>query len=241
VLRDAVGVGVATGAYGVSFGALSVAAGLSIAQTAALSLLMFTGASQFALVGVIGSGGNPLAGAATAVLLGVRNGLYGLGLAGVLRVRGVRRLGAAQLMIDESAAMAVGHEDPRLARLAYWATGGAVFVCWNLATVVGGVGAESLSDPTTLGLDAAAPAAFLALLAPRLHAREPWVVALLAALVALVATPFLSDGLPVLCAALVAVIAGIWWRDPLGGLDVAPDDRAPDQAPPDGTDGEGPS
>jgi predicted branched-subunit amino acid permease len=220
VVRDAAGVGIATGACGMSFGALSVAAGLSIAQTAALSVLMFTGASQFALVGVIGTGGNPLAGAATAVLLGLRNGLYGLGLAPVLRVRGARRLGAAHLMIDESAAMAVGHEDPRLARLAYWATGLAVFVCWNAATLVGGLGAEALSDPTTLGLDAAAPAAFLALLAPRLHAREPWVVALLAALVALVATPFLSDGLPVLCAALVAVIAGLGWHDSLGGLDV---------------------
>ena len=84
IVRDGIGVGVATGAYGISFGALGTAAGLDVWQTCAMSLLMFTGASQFAFVGVLASGGAPLSGALTAVLLGVRNGLYGMRLSRTL-------------------------------------------------------------------------------------------------------------------------------------------------------------
>ena len=209
VVRDGVGVGIATGAYGLSFGALSTAAGLSVAQTAALSLLMFTGGSQFALVGVAGAGGSGLSGAATAVLLGARNAFYGLRLASLLAVRGLRKLVAAQLVIDESTAMALGQDDDRAARVAFWSTGMAVFVCWNLASLLGAVGAEALSDPAVLGLDAAAPAAFLALLAPRLRERELQAVALAAAVVAVAVTPLVPAGVPVLAAAGVAVAAGL--------------------------------
>jgi predicted branched-subunit amino acid permease len=205
VLRDALAVGVATGAYGLSFGALSTSAGLSVAQTAALSLLMFSGASQFALVGVIGAGGGAAAAATTAILLGSRNAFYGLRLSGILRPRGPRKLLAAQLVIDESSAMAVVRDDPRLARLAFWATGAAVFSLWNIATLVGAVGAQSLSDPRVLGLDAAAPAAFIALLAPRLRGRGPWTTALASAALALALTPLVPTGVPVLAGALLAV------------------------------------
>lgn len=208
--RDAVGVGVATGAYGVSFGAVAVAAGLSVPEAAALSLLMFTGASQFAFVGVAAS---PLSGAATAVLLGSRNALYGLRLSALLGERGGRRVAAAQLVIDESTAMAIGREDdPDLARTAFWWTGLSVYVGWNVATVLGAVGAEALSDPGVLGLDAAAPAAFVALLAPRLRNRELWAVALVAGAVAVALTPVVAAGVPVLGAAVVAVVAGLWPR-----------------------------
>ena len=176
-------------------------------QTCALSLLMFTGASQFALVGVVGAGGGAMAGAATAALLGVRNGLYGLQLSRVLGVRGPRRLLAAHLVIDESAAMAQGRASASLARLGFWTTGVAVFTLWNLATVAGAWAAGSLSSPQTLGLDVAASAAFLALLAPRMRGRQAWSVALTAALVAVAATPFTPAGTPVLLAALVAAVA----------------------------------
>lgn len=207
VRRDAVGVGVATGAYGVSFGAVAVAAGLSVPEAAALSLLMFTGASQFAFVGVAAS---PLSGAATAVLLGTRNALYGLRLSALLGERGGRRVAAAQLVIDESTAMAVGREDdPDLARAAFWWTGLSVYVGWNVATVLGAMGAEALADPGVLGLDAAAPAAFVALLAPRLRNRELWAVALVAGAVAVALTPVVPAGVPVLGAAVVAVVVGL--------------------------------
>jgi predicted branched-subunit amino acid permease len=210
IVRDAVGVGLAVGAYGLSFGAIATSAGLSVLQACALSLLLFSGGSQFAYVGAVASGGGPVAAVLTAVLLGSRNSLYGLRLAPLLRVRGVRRFAAAQVTIDESAAMAVAQDTPARSRLAFWSTGLSVFVCWNLATRVGAVGAQSLSDPKVLGLDAAVGAAFLALVAPRLREAGAGTVFTVAALVALGLTPFLGYGLPVLLAAVAAVAAG--WR-----------------------------
>lgn len=209
ILRDAVGVGLATGAYGLSFGAISTAAGLSVIQTCVLSLVMFTGGSQFAMAGIIGGGGAPMTGAATAILLGIRNSFYGVRLSSVLDARGWRRPIAAQLVIDESTAMAVLRTSPRASRLAFWATGASVYVLWNLATLIGALSTHALSSPRVFGLDAAAPAAFLALMAPRLKSREPWVVALVAAAVAIVSVPFVPTGVPVLLAAVVAVAAGV--------------------------------
>ena len=104
-IRQASSVSVATGLYGISFGALAVAAGLDIWQTQALSVLMFTGGSQFAFIGVSGAGGTGVAAAATATLLGARNALYGAVMAPLLQVTGVRRLAAAHLTIDESTAV----------------------------------------------------------------------------------------------------------------------------------------
>jgi predicted branched-subunit amino acid permease len=158
-------VGFATGAYGVSFGALSVASGLSVAQTCVLSLLLFSGGSQFAVAGVAAAGGSGAAAVATAALLGVRNGLYGLQLGPILAVRGLRRVVAAQLTIDESTAVGTAqlaeHPDRRdLARLGFWATGIAVFVGWNAMTLAGAVVGDALGDPRRFGLDAAAAAAF---------------------------------------------------------------------------------
>ena len=200
--------GLATGAYGVSFGAVSVAAGLSVAQTCALSLLMFTGASQFALVGVLAAGGAPLSGALTALLLGTRNTLYGLRLAPLLRWSGWRRLLTAQLVIDESTAMSVARDSRAAARLGFLTTGLAVFVLWNLATFGGAIAGTVLGDPRTLGLDAAVGAAFIALLWPRLRDRRNQLVALAAAAVALGLVPIAPAGVPVLAAAGVALLAG---------------------------------
>jgi predicted branched-subunit amino acid permease len=207
VLRQALSIGVATGAYGISFGAIAVAAGFSVAQACALSLLVFTGASQFALVGVVASGGAPLSGAATALLLGSRNTFYGLKLASLLRLRGVARMAAAQLVLDESTAMALKPRDPRNARLGFFTAGLAVFVLWNLATLAGAVGGQALGDPRAYGLDAAVPAAFLALVWPRLDSSRTRVTAVTASAVALALVPLLRPGLPILAAAAVALLA----------------------------------
>jgi len=209
IVRTAVSVGVASGAYGVSVGALGVAAGLSVAQTCALSVLMFTGGSQFALVGAIGGGGSGLSGALSAVLLGARNGVYGVRLAPLLRVRGAQRLLAAHLVIDESTAVALGGEvqGVRAGRLGFWATGLSVFVLWNAATLLGAVAGSAVGDPRDFGLDAAAPAAFLAMLAPRLRDRATWTIAVVSALVALAVVPLVPAGVPVLVAALVPAVA----------------------------------
>ncbi len=209
IIRDGLAVGVATGAYGISFGAISVAAGLSILQTCALSLLVFTGASQFALVGVVASGGAAMSGALTGMLLGTRNTLYGLRLAPLLDWRGWRRAGAAHLLIDESTAMSVNREGTSAARVGFLSTGLAVFVLWNLATLGGAVAGEALGDPRTYGLDAAVGGAFLALLWPRLRDRRNQVTAVLAAALALSLVPVTPAGVPVLAAAVVALVMGV--------------------------------
>jgi predicted branched-subunit amino acid permease len=209
VIRDALGIGIATGAYALSFGAISTAAGLSLLQTCALSLLMFTGASQFALVGVVGAGGSVWAGAATAALLGSRNALYGVRLSSLLDTGRWKRALAAHLVIDETTAMAIARESVPESRLAFWATGLAVFTLWNLGTLIGALATHALPDPKVLGFDAAPPAAFLALLAPRLRAREPMAIALAAGVVALVCLPFVPAGVPLLIVALLVALFGV--------------------------------
>ncbi len=210
VIRDALGVGLAVGTYGVAFGLASVAAGLSVLQTVALSLLAFTGGTQFAVVGVIAGGGTAAAAVGSGLLLGARNTLYAMRMAPLLQVRGVRRLLAAQGTIDESTAMAVAQTEVELSRTAFWWTFGGVYVFWNLATLVGAVGATALGDPTRFGLDAVIPAAFLALLAPRLRAgRVERAVALTAAMIAAVLIPFSPPGVPVLASAAAVLLAGV--------------------------------
>jgi len=207
-LRNAAVVGLATGTYGLSFGALSTASGLSLVQTVVLSAVMFTGASQFAFVGVLANGGTRAAAIATAAVLGSRNAFYGLRLVDTLEATWWRPL-AAHLTIDESAAMAFAAPDKEAARTAFWATGVAVFICWNAATIVGSL-IHLLGKPTTIGLDEAAPAAFVALLYPQLRTRPSWVVAAVAGLVGLVAVSFVPAGVPVLLAGGVAAVVG--WR-----------------------------
>jgi 4-azaleucine resistance transporter AzlC len=214
IIRDSLGVGLATGAYGVSFGAVSVASGLSLAQTCVLSLLMFTGASQFALVGVLAAGGTPFSGTATALLLGTRNTLYGLRLARLLDWRGWRRVLASHVLIDESTAMSVTRASTPAARTGFLATGLSIFVLWNLATLAGAVAGTALGDPRSYGLDAAVGAAFLALLWPRLRDRRNQWVAAAAAAVALAAVPVTPPGVPVLAAAGVALLAGLLTHRP---------------------------
>ncbi|MFQ6172670.1 AzlC family ABC transporter permease [Oryzobacter sp. R7] len=211
VVRQAWSVGVATGAYGVSFGALAVAAGLDVWQAQALSLVMFTGGSQFAFVGIIGAGGLAAAPAAitTAAMLGIRNGLYGLQAARFLGVRGPRRLAAAHLTIDESTAVGIAQPEPAAQRIGFWHTGIAVFLLWNASTFVGSLLGNALGDPRDLGLDAAAAAAFVALLWPRLHSRDATATAVLAAFVALLSSPFLPPGVPVILAVVAALVVGL--------------------------------
>ena len=213
VIRDSLGVGIATGTYGATFGAVSVGAGLDVLQTCALSLLMFTGASQFALVGTVAAGGAPWSGAATALLLGTRNTLYGLRIAPLLGWSGWRRAAGAHLLLDETTAMSVSRETDADARAGYLTTGITIFVLWNASTLLGAVAGTVLGDPRALGLDAAVGAAFLALLWPQLGRRASQVVAVLAVTVALGLVPVAAAGVPVLAAGGVALVAGALVRD----------------------------
>ncbi|HIY71907.1 MAG TPA: AzlC family ABC transporter permease [Candidatus Luteimonas excrementigallinarum] len=206
-------IAVATGLYGISFGALSVAAGLSFWQTVALSALMFTGGSQFAFIGVLGGGGSGAAALGAASLLGVRNAVYGMQINQWLRPRGWKRLAAAQVTIDESTATAASQSDPAEQRRGFWAAGVGIYLLWNLFTALGAALGDALGDPRQWGLDGAAVAAFLGLLWPRLRGREPVAIALVCALVTAVALPLTPAGVPILIAALVAGALG--WRGPV--------------------------
>jgi predicted branched-subunit amino acid permease len=213
-VRASLAVGVATAAYGISFGALSVAAGLDVWQTCFLSLVMFTGGSQFALVGVLAGGGVVAGGSAiaTAALLGIRNVVYGMRMKPLVDRGGpIRRVAAAWLTIDESTAVALAQSDDRSARVGFWVTGAIIFAGWNLTTLLGALIGDALGDTRAWGLDAAAAAAFLGLLWPRLKKFQAGAVAVAAAVVATITTPVLMPGLPVLVAALVAVVVG--WFD----------------------------
>jgi predicted branched-subunit amino acid permease len=217
IVRNSLAIGLATAAYGLSFGALGTAAHLSVAQTCVLSLVLFSGASEFAYVGSVA---HPVAATISALLLGLRNGLYSLRNRPVLAVRGPRRLLAAHWTIDETTAMVAAQPDVASARFAFWTTGASLYVLWNLATFVGALGAARLGSPQRFGLDAAEPAAFLALLAPRLSDRRAGAIALAGAAVALALTPVSPAGVPILAAACVAIVAGATDRTPVGASQV---------------------
>lgn len=210
IVGDALALGLGTGVYAISFGALAVAAGLSAWQAQALSLLMFTGASQFALIAVVASGGSALVAVATSTLVGTRNAFYAVAMAPVLEARGLRRLVAAQATIDESTGMAARYEKDRdSARLAFWSTAAAIYVLWNLGTLIGSLGAGMLEDPDVLGLDAAAPAAFLALVWPRLTSWPMRAVAIVSLVSAVALSPFIGAGLPVLMGGAAGIVVGL--------------------------------
>jgi predicted branched-subunit amino acid permease len=210
-VRAALGVGLAVSAYGVSFGALAVASGLDIWQTCVLSLLMFSGGSQFALIGVLASGGAAAgpAAIASATLLGIRNGLYSMRMSPVVGGPWWRRLLAAHWTIDETTAVGTAQPTLRGQRVGFWVTGAVIYVGWNLTTLIGALLGDLVGDVRMYGLDAAAAAAFLGLLWPRLTARQPVAVAIAAAVVAAVLVPWLPPGLPVLAAAAVAIVVGV--------------------------------
>ena len=211
--RDSLSVSLTVGAYGVAFGAASIAAHFSILQTCLFSLLTFTGASQFAAVGVVGAGGAGLSAIAAATLLSTRNALYGMQMSPLLKVRGLKKIAAAHVTIDESTGVALA-QTPRgtdAMRTGFWLTGLGVFIFWNIFTLLGALGAKALGDPASWGLDAAVPAAYLGLLWPRLQTNFLRVVAIASMIFALLVTPWLAAGMPIIMSVLVATSFG--WRE----------------------------
>ena len=205
IRNRALTIGVSVTPFGLSFGAVSVEAHLSLLQVCVMSLVLFSGASQFALVSIIGAGGSYFSAVGTALLLGVRNGLYGARINALLRPRGWRRLLMAEVTIDESTAMAVSEAQGGYAARAFWSTALSVYVLWNVSTVVGALVGNALGSPATTGLDVAGPAAFVALLAPRLTATRMRLVALASGVIALITVPVVPVGAPILIGGLTAV------------------------------------
>ena len=207
--RTALSVAFTVGLYGAAFGAAGVTAGFSILQTCLLSILLFSGASQFAVVGIMGAGGAAVSAIATATLLGFRNALYGLQMAPILKVKGLNRILAAQITIDESTAVATLQENDADRRRGFYITGIGVYVFWNLFTFLGALGASAIGDPSVWGLDAAVPAAFCGLIWPRLKNKTHFVVSAIAIAWALILTPITAAGIPIITTVLLAVIFGL--------------------------------
>ena len=206
------GVAGAVSLYGISFGALAVASGLDFWQTQVLSLFMFSGGSQFAVIGLVAAGAAGPSIITAAGLLGSRNGLYAVRMSSVVGVGFWKRLLAGHWTIDESTAVAIAQGELREQRRGFWLTGAAIFVGWNLMTAVGAVLGDALGDPKAWGLDAAAAAAFLGLLWPRIQAFQPVAIAAVSAVVTVIAVPTLPPGIPILVAAatglILALVAG---------------------------------
>ncbi|NMO14155.1 AzlC family ABC transporter permease [Pyxidicoccus fallax] len=229
LIRDVAAIAAAAGVIGISFGAIAVAAGLSVWIASLMSLLVFAGGSQFMFVGIVAGGGSPVAAVFAGLLLNARHLPFGLVVSDVLGRSWPMRLLGTHLMVDESVAFALAQQDPARRRAAYWLCGGALFVAWNVGVLVGALAGQSFGNPDALGLDAAFPAGMLALLLPSLMARSDEKaageggaeaaaeakrkaalarrVALVGALIALVTTPLLPAGVPVLLALLALAVA----------------------------------
>jgi predicted branched-subunit amino acid permease len=205
IRNRALTIGVSVVPFGLSFGAISVETHLNLAQICFLSLALFSGASQFALVSIISGGGSLLSAIGTALLLGTRNGLYGARINALLRPKGWRRFAMAETTIDESTAMAVAEASSGYAAWAFWSTALSVYVLWNASTIVGALVGNALGSPATTGLDVAGPAAFTALLGPRLSGTKMRLLALGSGALALATVPLVPIGAPILIGALGAV------------------------------------
>jgi predicted branched-subunit amino acid permease len=205
-------VALAVSVSGISFGALAVVSGFSVWHTMVLSLVMFSGASQFALIGIIGTGGLAawVPAALTAALLGLRNGLYGLRMSPIIGPGWMKRTLAAQWTVDESTAVGSNQASVVAGRAGFWTTAVALYIGWNLATLAGALLGDVVGDVRSYGLDAAAAAAFLGLVWPRLKEGEPAFVALGAAVLTVVLLPAVPAGIPVLIVAVVAIAVAIW-------------------------------
>jgi 4-azaleucine resistance transporter AzlC len=210
VARTSLSVAFTVGLYGAAFGAAGVTAGFTILQTCLLSILLFSGASQFAVVGIMGAGGSAISAIATATLLGFRNALYGLQMAPILKVTGLKRILSAQITIDESTAVSTLQENDVDRKRGFYLTGIGVYVFWNLFTYLGALGASAIGDPAVWGLDAAVPAAFCGLVWPRLKDKKQFLISALAIVLALSLTPITAAGIPIIITVLLAVIFG--WK-----------------------------
>jgi predicted branched-subunit amino acid permease len=197
-LRDAVALAAAIALVGASFGALAATAGVPMALTMALSLLVFAGGSQFLVVAVVAAGGGAIAAVAAGLLINARHVPFGLAVGGNIAERWPARLLGTHFMVDESVAFSRARGGGTRSRTAYWLCGALLFVAWNLGTVAGMLAGSAVPDPDAFGVDAAFPAALLALLLPSLRRADARRVGILAAAAALMATPLLPAGLPVL-------------------------------------------
>lgn len=206
--RDVGLVCLADGLVGVSFGAITVSSGFPLWLPMLLSVVVFAGAAQFMFVGLVASGGNPIAAVLAGLLVNARHVPFGFAVGDVLGSGWLRRIAGTHVMIDETVAFALAQRDAGRRRAAYWACGIGLFVCWNMGVLTGAFAGTVVTDTDAFGLDAAFPAVLLALVLPSLRETATRRAALAGVVVALGTAPFLPSGLPVLLA-LAGVLVGV--------------------------------
>jgi 4-azaleucine resistance transporter AzlC len=198
---------------GVSYGAIAVSSGFPLWLPMLMSLLVFAGASQFMFIGIVAAGGNPFAAVLAGLLANARHVPFGFAIGDAVGRRWGTRAVGSHFMSDETVAFAMAQDEAPRRRAAYWACGLGIFVFWNTGVLVGAYAGTAISDTDAFGLDAAFPAVLLALVLPSLRDKAARLPVLIGVVVALVATPFLPAGLPVLLA-LAGVLAGVAAKDP---------------------------
>lgn len=197
---------VAVGLFGVSFGVLSVTTGgMGALPAIVMSATAFAGSAQFAAASILAGGGQPIAAVAAALLLNARYLPIGISVAGVLGGGPLRRFLKAQLVVDESWAIAARGSGEFVAGRLLGA-GVVLWLSWVGGTIIGVFGGEALGDPAALGLDAAFPALFLALLVSQLTGHRAAPAALLGAAIAIVLTPVTPPGVPIIAASAAALV-----------------------------------
>ena len=246
IRRQAASITAAVAPFGLVFGAAAARAGLDLLDAVGYSILVFAGSSQFAAVEILGDGGSVASAAVGGLLLNARSLAFGLVMAPALTGAWWQRALMAQLVIDESTAVGAAQVERRHRRRGFLVAGLAVFAVWNVTTVLGFLALRDADDLIAdLGLDAAGPAAFLALLWPRLAELGPRVTALAGAAIALALVPFAPAGVPILASMLgVAVVRalppGLRGGPGSGGGSPRPPDPGPPVAGPGATPAAGP-
>jgi 4-azaleucine resistance transporter AzlC len=201
-------IAIAAAVFGASFGVLAQTAGIDESAAVVMSATTFAGSAQFAAASVLGAGGGAAAAVAAAVLLNARYGPISISVAPLFCGGLFRRLIEAQLIVDESWAIA-RRPDGRFEKRILLGAGALLYIAWVAGTAIGTFGGSALGDPATLGLDAAFPALFLALLAPQIRGRPALAAALLGAAIALALVPIAPAGVPIVAASSACLLG---WR-----------------------------
>jgi branched chain amino acid efflux pump len=203
-------IAVAAATFGVSFGVLAGSAGMDALAATVMSATTFAGSAQFAVASILGASGGIAAAVLAATLLNARYAPISVSVAPLFEGGPLRRLLESQLIVDESWAVS-RRPDGRFDRKLLVGAGLVLYVSWVGGTALGALGGEALGDPADLGLDAAFPALFLALLVPQVRTRRALAAALLGAAVSLLLLPFTPAGVPIIAAAAACLIG---WRRP---------------------------
>jgi 4-azaleucine resistance transporter AzlC len=200
---------VAAAAFSATFGVLAQEAGIETPAALTMSATTFAGSAQFAVASVLDAGGGIAAAIAAAVFLNARYAPISLSVAPAFGGSRLRRLLESQLIVDESWAVSRGSDGSYKRRLLVGA-GLVLYAAWVGGTAIGAAAGDALGDPERLGLDAAFPALFLALLVPQVRTRRAVTAALVGGALALALVPFAPAGVPIVAGSAACLLG--WSR-----------------------------